>query len=108
MDNTVFDALTRRAAAVSRRSSLLTLGGAALGAVVAPALAEAKKGGKGKAKKKCQAQVGKCKNVVRDFCDEFADVQGCLDALFPCCDPLKTCNATASTQCFIRELFSRN
>lgn len=104
MDSPVFDALMRRAAAVSRRSSLLTLSGAALGAALTPALVGAKKGkgkGKGKAKKKCQKQVGPCKNAVRDFCAGVGLEQECLDRVLPCCDPLKNCNAAASTQCLI-------
>ena len=61
MNANAFDAFTRRtAAAVSRRKSLLTIGGAALGATVAaPFVVEAdlkKKECKKKCKKKCQCK----------------------------------------------------
>ena len=107
MNRAAFDSLARRTgAAVSRRASLVTLGGAALGAAVAaPALVDAGKAGK-KAKKKCKKQVGKCKTVVEEFCADLGgEVQECLDALNPCCAFLKTCNSGASTECFIDELF---
>jgi hypothetical protein len=83
---------------------MLTLGSAVLvGALAGPSGVKAGKRGK-KGKKKCEKQVGKCETVVRAFCEEQSSM-GCLQAVLPCCDPLKSCNSAASTQCFIDELF---
>jgi ribulose kinase len=101
MHGATFDALTRRTAtAVSRRSSLVALGGAALGTAAAPWHASAGKAGK-KAKKKCRKQVNKCKNAVRDYCNTLMSFEECLDELLPCCDPLRKCQAGSSTECII-------
>jgi hypothetical protein len=103
MHGAAFDALTRRTTtAVSRRSSLFALGGAALGAAAAPLRASAGK----KAKRKCKKQVRKCKKAVRNYCDNLMNGFGqlCLDTFFPCCEPLKKCNAGQSTQCLIDNL----
>jgi hypothetical protein len=61
-----FDAFVREAAAaVSRRSSLKTLGAAALAAgLVGPALTEAKGSGKKKARKKCSKSEKQCRNLL--------------------------------------------
>ena len=91
-----FDAFTRRAAqAVSRRSSLMALGGATLAAVVAkPAITDAKKNksnkkAKKKARKKCKKQVGQCETF--------------LGAQFPqglqCCPFLSNCDTTQFLSC---------
>lgn len=102
MNGNAFDALTRQAAAaISRRRSFLTLGGAALtAAIAAPSIAEAGKAGK-KAKKKCKKQVDKCEAKVRDFCELQKGEEECLADLLPCCQPLKGCNAGESTECFL-------
>jgi hypothetical protein len=114
MNGTAFDTITlRAAAAISRRSSLLTLGGAALGVTLAaPLVAEAGKAGK-KARKKCKKQVGKCKTVVAEFCSTIeADTRSrqviasggeaeCLAVLNPCCEFLRNCSADDSTECII-------
>jgi hypothetical protein len=111
MNANAFDAFTRRtAAAVSRRKSLLTIGGAALGATVAaPFLAEAdlkKKECKKKCKKKCKNQVEQCENEVRQLCNDLgAELeQECRDALLDCCSTLGKCKAAKSTECLLSNL----
>jgi hypothetical protein len=114
MSEHAFDALTRRAStAVSRRSSLAALGGAALVAAVAsPAIVEASKAGKKakkKARKKCRQQQGQCEASVQTFCaslngaaSESVSAEGsCLGLLLPCCASLSTCDAATSTTCFL-------
>ena len=78
MSDNSFDAFARSAAAaIDRRKSLRTLGGAALVAALANPLAvesakdnKAKKAKK-KAKKKCRRQVGQCQGGVEDLCQLF-------------------------------------
>ncbi len=85
---------------VSRRSSLLTMAGATLGAVVAdPAQTSASKAGK-KARKKCQKQGKQCRQFIFADCKNFPDEQDCLDRTLPCCEPFSRCNATAGFECF--------
>ena len=114
MNANAFDAFTRRTAdAVSRRKSLLTIGGAALGATVAaPLLAEAdlkKKECKKKCKEKCKKQVEQCENQVREFCEEkFGGLDlddECRAELLPCCATLGKCKAAKSTECLLSNLF---
>jgi hypothetical protein len=109
MDGGQFDAWTRQTAmTISRRRSILTLSGAGVaGAVAGPLVAQAGKRGK-KCKKKCQQQVSQCEDVVRAFCNDVdPSGNGCLMTVLPCCDPLKSCNAAASTQCFIDKLITK-
>ncbi|MGH2614318.1 MAG: hypothetical protein ACRDJC_03685 [Thermomicrobiales bacterium] len=110
MNGNAFDAFTRQAAdAISRRTSLLTIGGATLATVVgAPKLATAKKGGN-KAKKKCKKQVNKCKNGVQTFCADFSppkDEEACNEILSECCEFFKNCNAKQGTECLLFEVFT--
>jgi hypothetical protein len=94
-----FESVTRQAAAaVSRRTSLLTLGGAALAASIAtPDVSEAKKGKdcKKKEKQRCSKDAAACKTTVIDVCEDEA---ACLAALTPCCDE---CSANGFFTCFI-------
>lgn len=107
MTEQTFDASTRHAAAVSRRGSLMTLGGASLAALVGTTIVEAKKPGK-KAKKrarkqgkqKCKKQVGRCNAFLADFCVNFGgDV--CEVILATCCGFLGQCQTTAFFDCFV-------
>lgn len=90
-----FKTITREASALSRRRSLMALGGAGLLAAVAghaPAEAGRKrKKRKDKNKKRCKREKRKCRSHVEDFCAQF-DLAGqvCLDGLLPCCDTCKT------------------
>ena len=105
MNNLAFDALARNAAAaVSRRASLLTLGGAGLVAAMAhPQLAGAGKAGK-KAKKKCKKQVGQCRDNFTQHCavccsDTEEEFDLCFATFAACCEPLAQCNAAATFAC---------
>jgi hypothetical protein len=103
MDGQAFDVVAREAAAaVSRRGSLLTLGGAALAAsLFGPALAEAKKGGK-KSNKKCKKQAGRCRDRLPDLIGAFAQenkVAGYVALLEECCDFLGDCDVARAVQC---------
>jgi hypothetical protein len=101
MNSQVLESVTRRAAAaVSRRSSLVTLGGTALAASLAmPGVSEAKKK-KGKDCKKKEKQ--RCSN---DTADCIATLQAtpscdatCVALLTPCCE---TCSANGFLTCFL-------
>jgi hypothetical protein len=103
----IIDAVTRHAAdAVSRRASLLALGGMALAAVPSAA-----KGGKKRKKRKggaggssnagqqlaqvrCASQVDQCRASVSGFCDP----EDC-PAQLSCCDFFATCNAVGALAC---------
>jgi hypothetical protein len=89
--------LSRRAhAAVSRRASLLGLGGAALASLAAPATtAHAGKAGKN-AKKKCKRQVGQCRAAWEDLC---MGNPNCESDFFACCQPLARCDVAAYLTC---------
>lgn len=106
MNERHFDAWTRLTARpLFRRRSILTLSGATLvGAVAGPSMARAGQRGK-QCKKKCQQQASQCENVVRPYCEEVdPGGNGCLQRVLPCCYPLTSCDAAASTQCFIDNL----
>jgi hypothetical protein len=98
MSTSTFDEFTRRAAGtVSRRASLMTLGGAALAAASAkPSITEAKKNknknkkAKKQAKKKCKQQVPQCETALAQV--------GSPQFSF-CCQFLGSCNATQFIQC---------
>jgi len=107
MDPHAFDAIARRTAdSVSRRRSLLALGGAALGASLgAPLAATAKKGRKGKnnGKDKCKAQVGKCQDGIANLCLAIfeEDSPECVDAFSPCCRFLQNCETAQAFACAV-------
>jgi hypothetical protein len=108
MSAQIVDTITRRAAgAVSRRASLLTLGGMALAAVPSAA-----KGGKKRKKRKrgagggsnagqqlvqarCASQVAQCRTSFTPICQGDA---GCL-ARLSCCDLFATCDGTGAVSC---------
>lgn len=95
--------LSRRAARiVSRRGSLLALGGALLGAAATPRAVEAGKCGK-KAKKKCEKQVQLCETSMEQACEALAplDPNPCFTACRPCCASLATCDPAESTACLM-------
>jgi hypothetical protein len=86
MNTQAFERLTRRAAAtVSRRASLLTLGGAAVAAAT-PGITKAGKKSQscgGKLKKRCTQNKTQCIAPLTDICNGSAD---CIATLSPCCD----------------------
>jgi hypothetical protein len=115
MSESAFDAFSRRAGeTVSRRSSLVTLGGAALAAMVAtPSIGVAGKSGKNKnktrkqkkqAKKQslslCKQQVGECQTFMNAECEG----NGCGAVVSICCPLLGTCQNEAFFTCLVDSL----
>jgi hypothetical protein len=104
MHSTAFATLTRRTVqGITRRSSLLTLGGAALAATIAsPDVSAAKKKkksgdrGKDKEKKRCNKDAEACKDTVQTLCDP-ADPATCL-IIQNCCEE---CSANGFVECLI-------
>jgi hypothetical protein len=103
----IIDSITRHAAgAVSRRASLLALGGMVLAAVPSAAKGGKKrkkrKGGAGDrsnagqqlAQARCASQVAQCRASVSGFCDP----EDCPTQL-SCCDFFATCNAAGALAC---------
>jgi hypothetical protein len=110
MSESTFDAFSRRAGeAISRRGSLVTLGGAALAALVAmPDMGVAGKSSKNKNKnnkrkqkkqtlKLCQQQVGECQTFMNAACQ--GDACGVIVAV--CCPLLGTCQNEAFFTCLV-------
>jgi hypothetical protein len=107
-----FDRVARTAAdAVSRRSSLLAFGAAALAATMrgAPG-ADAKDKGSKRAKKKlkkvkkqfaqaCDAQSGQCQAAVNAVCAQQMNPEQCLQVLSPCCALITDCNVGPGFTC---------
>jgi hypothetical protein len=91
------------ATALSRRASMLAIGGAALAASAAPMPTRAGKASK-KAKKRCKRQVGQCESMIAPACaaaDLLVSEEECVDTLLPCCQPFKDCQADAVFDCLI-------
>jgi hypothetical protein len=95
-------------AAMTRRTSLVSLGATGLVAAFAGAVtAEAKNSGKKskrKAQQKCQNQVGACEAYITAYCEEVNEgdpdlIQICLDERLRCCQPLATCDADTFMLC---------
>ena len=92
-----FEALAVRAAdAVTRRTSLLALGGAVLAGAAAPAVSGGKAGEK--AKKKCRRQGKQCRAFATAEC---GNDQECLDAFLPCCAFFARCQAGRGLPCLV-------
>ena len=90
MSTRAFDFFTRQAAAVSRRASLATLGGAALATTLAkPDVSKAKKGGQScgkKQKKKCNNNETQCIATGTAQCNsQGGDPAQCLAIINLCC-----------------------
>ncbi|HYI14930.1 MAG TPA: hypothetical protein VEX37_06045 [Thermomicrobiales bacterium] len=105
MNDRTFDFFTARAASLSRRASLVGLGGAALAAaVVAPTPARAGTVSK-KVKKKCKKQIGQCETSAALFCArQFFDLGACQTTLFPCCASFKNCKGGTAYECIVNGL----
>jgi len=111
MDAHAFDAIARRTAdSVSRRRSLLALGGAALAASLAlPQAATAKQNRKGKGKNnnngkdRCKAQVGKCQDGIASLCLAIfeEDSPECTELFSPCCRFLQNCETAQAFACAV-------
>jgi hypothetical protein len=102
MSTSAFETLTRQAAdAVSRRSSLLTLGGAAVAAgVTNTGVSDAKKKKgkdcKKKEKQRCNNDAAACKATIQPLCDP-GDPASCLEAQ-ACCEE---CSADGFLTCLL-------
>jgi hypothetical protein len=106
MNDNTFASITRHAAVtVSRRMSLLALGGAGLTAVAAPTMAAPTMaaptmaaGGKAgkKAMKLCRRQREQCRAFFVERCQGS---QNCLEALLPCCELFAKCSVAAGIEC---------
>jgi hypothetical protein len=102
MSTQSFTTLTRHAAAViSRRASLLSFGGAALGtaaAVASPSVSGAGKKGedcKSKARQRCTRDAAGCRAMGPDLCDNDPT---CIAQVTFCCD---TCSANGFLTCLL-------
>jgi hypothetical protein len=115
MNEQTVEVLSRAAASVSRRGSLLTLGGALAAAITAPSLVEAKKNSKkaNKAKKRkaqqraaeqaeneanliCQSQVAGCRARILAECDGPT-----CPAAADCCSFFGACDFSGFFTCLI-------
>lgn len=110
-----FDALTRFASsAISRRGSLLTIGGAGLTALTGSSVVQAAKNPKKKArkqgKKKCQEQVEQCRAFWEEYC-QLSGEEDCdeiLEEIFTCCETLGQCQPVDFFTCFVEAQNSGN
>lgn len=103
MNSTAFDTLTRTSAqGVSRRTSFLAIGSAALAATLATGGSSAaknkKNGNKGadKKKKRCNKDAAACKDTLQPLCTPENQVE-CLK-LQQCCEE---CSANGFLECLI-------
>ncbi|MGH2615129.1 MAG: hypothetical protein ACRDJC_07815 [Thermomicrobiales bacterium] len=93
MKTSTFDIMTRR-------GSLLTLGGAALTAMATPEVASAGKSGKN-AKKRCKKQRGQCFTAVAEFCESTANPSSCEGFYRPCCEHFARCSVGTGIVCIL-------
>ena len=99
------DAAARRTAwALTRRASLLALGGAAAAAGAArPASTKAGDPGKAsrkQAKRKCRAQGRQCRVAVANLCE--TNNLDC-ERVLPCCDLFARCQAPEGLRCIFAD-----
>ncbi|MGH2617502.1 MAG: hypothetical protein ACRDJC_19885 [Thermomicrobiales bacterium] len=102
----VFDEVARGTAdALTRRRSLMTLGGAVLAtAMAAPRPVQAGKNSK-KAKKKCKRQEGQCVAFFENLCEQDECSPEELEAALACCSLLRTCKAGEYLECLFDAIF---
>lgn len=102
MNDRIVDTVSRdAAAAVTRRASLLSIGGAAVAAALGgPALAKPGASDK-RARKRCLNQTSQCRAAIAEYCPSLEAPGVCAGFLSPCCDSLAQCNAAQSTACFL-------
>jgi hypothetical protein len=98
------DTLARLTAGISRRGSLLSIGGASLAAFAGlPRLAAGKKHHKKNRKnddKKCKQQEEQCNTFFAPLCAEEDAPEDCTEVTGACCELLGQCQATAFLDCF--------
>lgn len=101
MNDRNFDAATRAAVAISRRTSLLSIGGVVLAAATTvPALAKPGKSGKS-ARKQCKKLKSQCHAAIAAYCAVLEAPQICEALLGACCDTLAQCDAGLTVTCLI-------
>ena len=115
-DQQALPSIRRAAVAISRRTSLMTLGGTVLAvAIPGPSLVEAKKKGKkGKRCKRknednendqCEQQGPPCRNFADQFCALFHPPGplriACADAASQCCLPLEQYQGAEFFDCLL-------
>jgi hypothetical protein len=97
------DGTVHAVATISRRRSLVTLGGAALAARLFTARpVEAGKAGKAakkRVKKTCKRQHRQCSAFFADLCQESECHPAGLEAALTCCAKLRTCAAADFLAC---------
>jgi hypothetical protein len=99
--------IVRTTAFVSRRTSVIGIGAAAL-AAVRPSRAKAGKAGR-RAKKTCKKQIDKCQSSVTSFCGQpnlNVSQEVCEAAILPCCSSFKRCKAGTAYDCIVAALLS--
>jgi hypothetical protein len=110
MSTQVVEALSRHAAGISRRASLMSLGAAGIVALANPLTGEARKSGKKNRKKcksktsqqeedRCPGQVEPCTDFLDTFCGGRPE---CLDHS-ACCAFLETCEVNTFLTCLINQ-----
>jgi hypothetical protein len=93
--------MSRGARVLSRRTSLLALGSAAVTAVT-PTRTSAKKHHGGKTSKQCQQQASDCITFITDLCNQQTTPQECKTLFLPCCPPFGTCNVSKALTCIFK------
>ena len=94
-------------ATLTRRASLLGLGGGAIAAALSgSATSAARRGQRGKGgkknRKRCQAQQAECLAAIEDRCDS----EGCVTRFAPCCDVLTaSCDLAPFVDCLLSRFF---
>jgi len=98
LSDRAIDLISRRTAdALSRRGSLLALGGLALATAIPASTAKAAKGKNRKKRKQiCQRQIAPCEAFFAALC--FGD-PACEAEFFPCCAPLADCDSAGVLEC---------
>ena len=102
MNNHHFDTVARdTAAAVSRRTSLLAIGGAALTAAMAQPASAKRGNSRNTSQKRCKTQTGQCLAAVAEYCAPLELPQVCEAFLGPCCEKLAQCDAGRTVSCLL-------
>jgi hypothetical protein len=110
MNEPALETVTRQAIeAITRRRSLLSLGGMALAAsLVAPASTTAKNGKKKKNKQRCQAQIGQCREGILAICQTIQKspegVEECFELFDQCCEFLDGPNTSGAFACVVEAI----
>ncbi|MFN8590114.1 MAG: hypothetical protein U0031_01550 [Thermomicrobiales bacterium] len=109
MSERSFDDLAKQAVeTLSRRSSLLQLGGMALVASLAAPAATSARGRKGGGQRdRCSKSLkDKCRKVINEVCTAvFEEGPGeCVTVLTPCCGEIDGCNIDDTIECVVEKI----